>query len=272
MRKETDGYMTFGERLAYARKKSGMPQSQLAGLAGVTQSIVSRWEEDRHKPDMPKIRKIVKALDVSEDWLIGNDTISGNRQITLTKAQQKLVADHEYIIGDAIRKFCPGNKGKDYENLYGDAAIGLCKAAHYYNKNRGPFYQIAYSFVKWAICSAFRMDYTRSQVLDTLSLDQTFSKDPIHQDDDIRTLSSLIPAPDDEWEQLEYHILVESVYQKVESVLTDQEKRAFQLWLHGENNVEIARAMGASSWMTTRQIANARKKCRALFNPDEIFS
>lgn len=265
MIQEGEDFMTFGERLAYARKKRGLPQSQLAGLAGVTQSIVSRWEEDKHKPDMPKIQKIVEALEVSEDWLIGNDNFSGNQQFRLTKAQQKLVADHEYIIGDAIHKFCPGNKGSDYEKLYGDAAIGLCKAAHYYDRSRGPFYQIAYSFVKWAIYSAFRMDYTRKHVLDTLSVDQPFSED------DSCTLGSIIPAPD-EYEQLEYKILVESVLQRVEPALTAEEKEAFRPWLYGESLSDISKAVGIRPVTVNSRIQKAKNKCRASFDADQIFA
>ena len=84
-------------------------------------------------------------------------------------------------------------------------------------------------------------------------------------------LGSIIPAPD-EWNPLEYKVLVESVYQKVEPVLTAKEKEVFRPWLHGKSSDEIARAIGVSKAAVKNRTEKARKKCRALFNPEEIFT
>lgn len=81
----------------------------------------------------------------------------------------------------------------------------------------------------------------------------------------------LIPAPD-EWESLEYKVLVESVCQKVEPVLSANEKESFRLWLHGMSSDEIAKIIGASTIAVKNRTEKARKKCKALFNPDEMFA
>ena len=64
--------MTFGERLAYTRKKKGLTRKQLAELVGVKPNTVSCWVMGR-QPGVSMIQKIIKALDVSEDWFENDD-------------------------------------------------------------------------------------------------------------------------------------------------------------------------------------------------------
>jgi transcriptional regulator with XRE-family HTH domain len=64
--------MTFGERLVYARNKKGLNQKQFAELIGITPTRLNYWEKDKREPDVTMIWKIIKALEISGDWLIGN--------------------------------------------------------------------------------------------------------------------------------------------------------------------------------------------------------
>jgi hypothetical protein len=100
-----------------------------------------------------------------------------------------------------------------------------------------------------------------------MSLDQPIDTDTVGD-----TFGSLIPDPDDVWEHLEYRILVESVCQKVAPVLSPREKVAFNYWLHGKKNVEIAKAMGTCNQTASDYVLFAKKKCRTFFNADEMFS
>jgi transcriptional regulator with XRE-family HTH domain len=67
--------MTFGERLAAARKSKGMSQAELgAGLAehgaDAGKQVVSGWENNRHPPNARQLALICKRLDKSADHLL----------------------------------------------------------------------------------------------------------------------------------------------------------------------------------------------------------
>jgi len=264
MLKKTDD-MTFGERLVYARNKKGLNQTQLAKLIGVRPNIISRWENGKQKPYMSaKIQILIKALEVSEDWLLGNDKFRMSQQdIRLTKEQQQFVADNEGLINYMYTKKFRFLKAP-YDFYYGYAAIGLCKAAIAYDANKGSFFALAYLCIKSEITHAY--ESANKDIWTRLSLND------LVYENDTSELESKIPAPD-EWEKIEYKILAESVYQRVELVLTPKEKVAFKRWLHGENKFEIARAMGGISINTVSDhVINAKNKCRELINPDELFA
>lgn len=263
MEKKANDLMTFGERLAYARKEKGLNQKQLGALIGATQSIISRWEKGVHKPDMSMVRKIIKTLEVSEDWLIGNNNFKMNWQdIRLTKEQQQYVADREWLISYMYNKKFRFLKAP-YDFYYGYAAIGLCKAAIVYDENKGSFFALAYLRIKSEITHAYESE--RKDVWTRLSLNNLVSED------DDTEFGSIIPAPD-EWEAIEYKVLVGSVYQKVEPALRDEEKEPFKLCLYGKTNKEISKILGIKYDTAKERTESAKKKCRDLFNPDEMFS
>lgn len=266
--------MTFGERLVYARNKKRLNQKQLAELIGVRRTRLCSWEKGRRDPDAFMIEKIVKVLEVSKDWLMGNDDNFNMENITetlqyikLTKWQQKLVTDNEVVIGAAFKFVRKKRPTVLYDDIYGDAAIGLCRAAEIYGQNgnnTASFFSFAFTFVQSAILNSHR----KAVALDcTTSLNEVIFR----QNSDGIELGSQISAPD-EWEQIEYKILAESLYQNVESALTVKEKESFRLMLHGMNNDEIARALGVSKTAVKDRLAKARNKCRSLFNPEDIFS
>lgn len=65
--------MTFGERLALARKEKGYTQEQLASLIGIAKSTLTGYEKGNREPDILKIKKIVDILDIDADYLLGID-------------------------------------------------------------------------------------------------------------------------------------------------------------------------------------------------------
>lgn len=273
--------MTFGERLAYARKKKGLLQRQLAELIGVKDYSISKWEKGysfdvaAHKS---VVRKIASVLEVSEDWLMGNDddfsmenSTEDSKNIMLTKEQQQLVADNENVIGAVFQRFVREyhSGGESYADLYGDAAINLCRAAKMFDEqydNKDKFFVFAFVWVKWAMFGHFMKE--EKYLKRTTNLNKIIGHDDHGTDVE---LGETIPSPD-EWEQLEYKILAESVYQKVESVLGDKEKEAFRLYLLGNENPKVAIALGISQHSSLCRIWRAKKKCREVFNADEIFA
>lgn len=67
--------MTFGERLIVARENKGYKQNQLAELLNITPTRLNYWEKDKREPDVLMIKKISSLLEVSSDWLIGNEQL-----------------------------------------------------------------------------------------------------------------------------------------------------------------------------------------------------
>lgn len=61
----------FGIRMARARKRNHLTQTQLAKSIYVSLGTVSRYERGLSMPDMPMLIKLSKELDVSVDYLLG---------------------------------------------------------------------------------------------------------------------------------------------------------------------------------------------------------
>lgn len=61
----------FAQRLKELRKRRGVSQASLAGLLGVTQQAVGKWESGRATPDPQTIARIAAYFAVSADQLIG---------------------------------------------------------------------------------------------------------------------------------------------------------------------------------------------------------
>ena len=74
--------MTFGERLIYAREQRGYNQKQFAEALEVTPTRLNYWEKDKREPDVLMLWKIISALQISGNWLIGEEG-------SMEKAQQK---------------------------------------------------------------------------------------------------------------------------------------------------------------------------------------
>lgn len=68
--------LTIGERVAFYRRRRGMPQEILAGLVGRTEDWLSKIENNRAELDrLSVIRRLADALDVSLGDLIGEPTL-----------------------------------------------------------------------------------------------------------------------------------------------------------------------------------------------------
>lgn len=61
---------TFGKFLSEYRKQKGLTQEQLGSKLYVTESAVSKWENDKSKPDITLIKELANILDLSVDELI----------------------------------------------------------------------------------------------------------------------------------------------------------------------------------------------------------
>ena len=62
--------MSFGNKLAEARRARNLTQEQLAEQLEVTRQAVSRWESDAAYPETDKIVRMARILEVSCDYLL----------------------------------------------------------------------------------------------------------------------------------------------------------------------------------------------------------
>ena len=65
--------LVFSKRLKETRQSSGMSQADLAERANVTSATISAYESTGKSPSVNIAMRIAQALDVSLDWLCGNE-------------------------------------------------------------------------------------------------------------------------------------------------------------------------------------------------------
>lgn len=65
----------IGPRITKARKRKGYSQKKLAGLSGVTEASLSRYENGLREPKPSTLNKIADVLEVTTDYLLGRTDI-----------------------------------------------------------------------------------------------------------------------------------------------------------------------------------------------------
>jgi Predicted transcription factor, homolog of eukaryotic MBF1 len=63
----------FGERLRIARKRKGYKQKELASKINVSSQNYNHYERSRYEPSLETLSLICQILEVSADWLLGNN-------------------------------------------------------------------------------------------------------------------------------------------------------------------------------------------------------
>ncbi|CDE72558.1 transcriptional regulator Cro/CI family [Acidaminococcus sp. CAG:917] len=61
----------FCERLKALRTEKGLSQPELANLLGVSNGIISFWENGVNEPTISNLIKLAEVLEVSTDYLLG---------------------------------------------------------------------------------------------------------------------------------------------------------------------------------------------------------
>lgn len=62
---------TFGEKIKELRKTRGLTQPELAKELGVSNGMISNWENDVNEPGLSHIKNIAIFFDVSADFIVG---------------------------------------------------------------------------------------------------------------------------------------------------------------------------------------------------------
>ncbi|HXY43218.1 MAG TPA: helix-turn-helix transcriptional regulator, partial [Acidimicrobiales bacterium] len=66
--------MDFGDRLSEVRRERGLTQTLLAERAGISASMVHRYESGAAQPTLDVVRRLAVALSISADTLIFADS------------------------------------------------------------------------------------------------------------------------------------------------------------------------------------------------------
>jgi transcriptional regulator with XRE-family HTH domain len=101
----------FGQRLAIARQRRGLSQTELANRLGVSQKVITYWERNNVALRTEQISAIAAALDVSTSELIGQaqrekrecGPVGKSRQIF--EAVSKLPRKQQEKIFDILQPF-----------------------------------------------------------------------------------------------------------------------------------------------------------------------
>ncbi len=70
----------FAKRLKLIRKAQKLTQERLAEKAGITRSMVARYETGQVTPSIEVLLSLANALNVTTDYLLGRDLVAEKEQ------------------------------------------------------------------------------------------------------------------------------------------------------------------------------------------------
>lgn len=88
---------SIGSNIRNARKNKKLKQTQLAEILGVSDSTISDWENDNHRPDPDMIQFICGALDVEPNDIIPSNSPSektDKQSIEFNKTHESFMVDN----------------------------------------------------------------------------------------------------------------------------------------------------------------------------------
>jgi transcriptional regulator with XRE-family HTH domain len=77
--------MTLGEKIKFARSKKNISQQELSEKAGTHQKNISKYEKDAVVPSATTLKKIADILEVTSDYLLGDENIETIKDLALLK-------------------------------------------------------------------------------------------------------------------------------------------------------------------------------------------
>ena len=87
----------LSQKLKRLRAAKSISQSALAGVLGVTQQAVAKWETEKAEPDSRTLKKIANYFGVSTDYLLDNETDNAPKSLALDEKQSRLVKEYDNL-------------------------------------------------------------------------------------------------------------------------------------------------------------------------------
>lgn len=110
----------FSERLRYARKRKKLTQEQLAAKVSTTKGTISNYENGYSSPSNEMLIDLAEALEVTTDFLLGNDTKEKLPELT-PKEERDIAKDLEKILSSL------DNPNEGYSHFDGQSIDDLDK-------------------------------------------------------------------------------------------------------------------------------------------------
>lgn len=85
---KSDVFMTFGERLTYARKQKGLRQFDLGKPVGTSGDIIGKYERGENMPSIEVVSKMADALAVTIDYLVKDGVYENIDSVTLKRLRE----------------------------------------------------------------------------------------------------------------------------------------------------------------------------------------
>ncbi len=161
--------------------------------------------------------------------------------------KQQLIEDNIGLVHFMIRKHYPTFIGDD--DIIQAGMLGLCKAAGWWDENRGPFSTLAGKCILNEITGEFR---NRKKHYGLLSLDYEVDG---NDGDPIPYGELLVGTNDVDFVDMEL----------IYSRLSDFERRIFDMKRYGMNNKEIANATGCNVRKIQRELRNIKSILLTLY-------
>ena len=104
-----------GLRIKQYRENNNYSQEDLAGFLGVTRRTISRWEQNKSKPNADELSRVAKFIGVSEKELLSEDdtACSANVLERISDSVDNLVSGQETINESIVTKHDEYNKKQD---------------------------------------------------------------------------------------------------------------------------------------------------------------
>lgn len=104
-----------GLRIKQCRENNNYSQEDLAGFLGVTRRTISRWEQNKSKPNADELSRVAKFIGVSEEELLSEDdtACSSNVLERISDSVDNLVSGQETINESIVTKHDEYSKKQD---------------------------------------------------------------------------------------------------------------------------------------------------------------
>ena len=91
----------FSEKLRETRKLKKLTQSQLASLLNISVTTYCDYERGRTEPDLERLKKLAKILDVSIDYLL---EVERNTDVDYVKVKKEKMDQLLSVVLDITKK------------------------------------------------------------------------------------------------------------------------------------------------------------------------
>lgn len=104
-----------GLRIKQYRENNNYSQEDLAGFLGVTRRTISRWEQNKSKPNADELSRVAKFIGVSEEELLSEDDTACSTNVLerISDSVDNLVSGQETINESIVSKHDEYSKKQD---------------------------------------------------------------------------------------------------------------------------------------------------------------